>query len=100
MELMVFVFKNRLVDIEGFSFLFGNNIIYNIFFVRNFGIYFDMLLIMEKYCNELFKLCYFYLRNIGCIRNYIIEDVCKMFVNVFVIFCLDYGNVLFVGINK
>lgn len=58
-----------------------------------------MLLIMEKYCNELFKLCYFYLRNIGCIRNYIIEEVCKMFVNVFVIFCLDYGNVLFVGIN-
>lgn len=99
-ELMVFAPKNRLADIEGLSLSFGNNTIHNTPFVRNLGTYFDTSLTMEKHCNELSKSCYFHLRNIGRIRNYITEEACKTLVNALVTSRLDYGNALLVGTNK
>jgi hypothetical protein len=41
-----------------------------------------------------FKSCYFHLRNVGRIRNYITEDTCKTLVNSLVTSRLDYGNAL------
>lgn len=97
---MIFATKTRSVEIEAFSLSFGNNIIHNTPFVKNLGTYFDTSLTMEKHCNALSKSCYFHLRNIGRIRNYITEDACRTLVNALVTSRLDYGNALLVGINK
>ena len=55
---------------------------------------------MENHCNTLTKSCYFHLRNIGRIRNYITEDACKTLVNSLVTSRLDYGNALLIGTTK
>ena len=55
---------------------------------------------MEKHSNTLTKSCYFHLRNIGRIRNYITEDACKTLVNSLVTSRLDYGNALLIGTSK
>lgn len=99
-ELMIFAPKNRLVEIEGLSLSFGDNTIHNTPFVKNLGTYFDTSLTMEKHCNALSKSCYFHLRNIGRIRNYITEDAAKTLVNALITSRLDYGNALLLGINK
>ena len=93
-ELMIFAPKHRAKEPTYFSISFGGNIIHNTLYVKNLGAYFDRTLSMEKQCNAIARSCYFYIRNIGSIRPFISEDVCKMLVNALVIFRLDYSNAL------
>jgi hypothetical protein len=73
---------------------FEGTIVTNASFVKNIGIFFDMTLCVQKQASAITKLCYFQIRNIGHIRLYITEDVCKTLVCALVTTRLDYGNAL------
>ncbi|CAC5406528.1 unnamed protein product [Mytilus coruscus] len=53
---------------------FDGSIVSNASVVKNLGVYFDRTLSMEKQVNAVTKSCYFQIRNIGRIRQYITED--------------------------
>ena len=67
--------------------------------VKNLGVHFDSSLTMEKQVNCIAKSCYYQIRNIGRIRQYITTDACKTLVHSLVTSRLDYGNALLCGIS-
>ena len=60
--------------------------------VKNLGVYFD------RQVNVISSACYYPIRNIGRIRQYITTDVCKTLAHALVTSRLDYGNALLYSI--
>lgn len=67
--------------------------------VKNLGVHFDSTMTMEKQVNAVAKSCYFQIRNIGRMRQFITTDACKTLVHSLVTSRLDYGNALLYGIS-
>jgi len=65
---------------------------------RNLGVIQDQHLTMEAHINSICKTCYFHLRNIGAIRQYISSDACKTIVQATITSRLDYANSLLYGL--
>ena len=55
---------------------------------------------MEAQVNAICKSCYFHLRNIGAIRQYITTDACRTLVQSSVTSRLDYANSLLYGLPQ
>jgi len=53
---------------------------------------------MEKQANYICKSCYYQIRNIEFIRNYINDETCKTLVQALIISRLNYGNALLYNI--
>jgi hypothetical protein len=68
--------------------------------VRNLGAIQDRHLTMEAQVNTICKSCYYHLRNIGAIRQYITTDACRTLVQATVTSRLDYANSLLYGIPQ
>ena len=98
-ELILFSPKNRVKEFSNCHLLFDGSIVSNASVVKNLGVYFDRTLSMEKQVNGITKSCFFQIRNIGRIRQYITEDPCKTLVCSLVKSRLDYRNTLLYGVN-
>ena len=68
--------------------------------MRSLGVYLDSSLTIDKQVNAVSRACYYQIRNIGCIRQFITTDACKTLVNSLVTSRLDYGNALLYRIPK
>ena len=60
----------------------------------------DSGLTMEKQVNAISKSCFYHIRNIGKIKQYITNDACKILVQALVTSRLDYGNALLQGLPQ
>ena len=60
----------------------------------------DCGLTMEKQVNAISKSCFYHIRNIGKVRQYITNDACKILVQALVTSRLDYGNALLQGLPQ
>ena len=49
---------------------------------------------MDKQVGSISKSCFHWIRNIGCISNYITDDACKTLVQSLITSQLDYGNAI------
>ena len=65
---------------------------------RNIGVIFDSHLSGEKHVNNMTKVAFFLLRDMGRIRQFLTMDSAKTFVHAFVSSKLDYCNALLVGL--
>ncbi|PIK41221.1 reverse transcriptase-like protein [Apostichopus japonicus] len=79
-ELIIFSPKTQLKDDVTPHITVGTNTIYPASIVKNLGVYFDSHLTMETQVNHIIKSCYFHIRNIGRIRDFITTDACKILV--------------------
>ena len=68
--------------------------------VKNLGVHLDKSLTMEKQVNAVTKSCFYHIRNLAAIRPYITRECCRILVHSLVTSRLDYGNVLFNGLNQ
>ncbi len=68
--------------------------------VRNLGVNQDCHLTMEAQVNTICRSCYFHLRNISSIRQYITTDACRTIVQATVTSRLDYANSLLYGLPQ
>ena len=68
--------------------------------VRNLGIIFDSQMSMSPQVTGLCKTITFQLRNISRIHRFLDFDTCHHVIRSLVLSRLDYGNALFLGINK
>ena len=66
--------------------------------VRNLGVVFDSQLTMQAQVNSICKACYFHLKNIKCIRNYLSKSATSCLVHALISSRLDYCNSLLSGI--
>ncbi|KAK2141457.1 hypothetical protein LSH36_1095g00036 [Paralvinella palmiformis] len=76
----------------------ADSVVNAVHYVRNLSVYLDSSLTMGKQVNAVSRACYYQIRNIGCIRQFITTDVCKTLVNSLVTSRLDYSNALLYGI--
>ena len=60
----------------------------------------DSGLTMKKQVNAISKLCFYHIRNIGKVRQYIKNDACKILVQALVTSRLDNGNALLQGLPQ
>ena len=97
-ELIIFAPKHRVNVFSDCSLSFGGNVVTSSDVVKNLGVYMDKTLSMSKQVSEVSKSCFFHIRNIGRIRQYITDDACKTLVCSLITSRLDYGNVLLHGI--
>jgi hypothetical protein len=67
--------KHRAKELTDFSISFGGNIIHDTPYANYCGAYFYRTLSMEKQCNVIARSCYFHIRNIGCIRPFLVFRV-------------------------
>ena len=98
-ELIVFTSKNHSDKVCDVSINVGGNTTYGSTSVRNLGVFLDSQLTMKTHVNQVTKSCYYQLRNIGTIRNYITDQVCKTLVQALVTSRMDYGNALLYDIT-
>ncbi len=62
--------------------------------VRNLGVMMDSVFNMEDHITSVCRSCYFHLRNIGAIRQYLDSDTAAQIIHSFVTSRLDYCNSL------
>ena len=79
-ELILFTPKTHVKEFSTCHLSFDGTIVSNASVLKNLGIYFDRTLSMEKQVNAVTKSCYYHIRNIGRIWQYITEDACKTLV--------------------
>ncbi len=60
----------------------------------------DCHLTVEKQVNAISKACYFPLRNIGQIRQYIMDGGCKILVQTLIMSRIDYTNALLYDVSQ
>ena len=60
----------------------------------------DSGLTMAKHVNAISKSCFYHIRNIGKVRQYITNDACKNLVQALVTSRLDYGSALLQGLPQ
>ena len=99
-ELILFTPKTRVKKFSNCHLSFDGTIVSNASVVKNLDVYFDRTLSMEKQVNAVTKSCYYQIRNIDRIRQYITEDACKTLVCSLVTSRLDYGNALLFEVNS
>ena len=68
--------------------------------VRNIGAMLDSTLTMQAHVNNISKSCYYQIRNLSKIRNYLSEESCQTLTHAFVSSRLDNMNALLHGVNK
>ena len=78
----------------------GKNIVSAASSVKNVGAYFDTSLTTERQVNAISKACYYQIRNIGHIMQYITLDACKTLAHALMSSRLDYGNAFLYGVFK
>ena len=66
--------------------------------VRLLGVYVDEAMSFEAHIGNVVRTCFFQLRKLKAIRNYIPLDTAKTSVNAFVVTKLDYCNSLLAGV--
>jgi len=66
--------------------------------VKILGVHFDTSLTMERQVNAIYKACYYQIRNIGHIRQYITLDACKTLAHALITSRLNYSNALLYGL--
>jgi hypothetical protein len=96
-ELIVFSSKQNNNKTNNMSITVGENEVKCAHAVRNLGVILDSNLNMEKQVNSITKSCFYQIRNIGRIRQYITDEACKTLVQALIISRLDYGNSLLQG---
>lgn len=97
-ELIVFSSKFNAKKTSEVSMNVGDSRVNAVDSVCNLGVILDSCLNMEKQVNAVTKSCFYQIRNIGRIRQYITEEACKTLVQALVISRLDYGNALLHGL--
>ena len=60
----------------------------------------DSALTMEKQLNAISKSCFYHIRIISKVKQYITNDVCKILDQALVTSRLDYGNALLQGLHQ
>ena len=91
-ELIVFSSKHRIRRVNDLSLTIGGRLLRAVQSVRNLGVIMDSGLTMEKQVNAISKSCFYHIRNIGKVRQYITNDACKILVQALV--TSRYGNAL------
>ena len=99
-ERIVFSSKHRILRVNDLSLTIGGRLLHAVQSVRNLGVIMDSGLTMEKQVNVISKSCFYHIRNIGKIRQYITNDACKILVQALVTSRLDYGNALLQGLPQ
>ena len=99
-ELIVFSSKHRIRRVNNLSLTIGGRLLHAVQSMRNLGVIMDSGLTMEKQVNAISKSCFYHIRNIGKIRQYITNDACKILVQALVTSRLDYGNELLQGLPQ
>ena len=99
-ELIVFSSKFNAKKTNEVSITVGDSRVNAVQSVRNLGVILDSNLNMEQQVNAITKSCFYQIRNIGRIRQYITEEACKTLVQALVISRLDYGNALLHGLPQ
>ncbi len=61
--------------------------------------FFDKELKMDKQISDVSRMYFHHLRNISWIRNFLMDEACKAFLQDFVISRLDYANALLYGVS-
>jgi hypothetical protein len=92
-DLIVFAPKHKGTSFDT-NLEFGSSVVHAVPFVKNLGVLFDTNFTMKRQVNAVVKACYYQIRNIGSIRQYLTQDACKTLVNSLVTSRLDYGNAL------
>ena len=69
-------------------------------FARNLGVAFDNTLSFEKQVNLICKSCFYHIRRIAKIREYLSDDSTATLIHAFISCRLDYGNALLYGLPK
>ena len=67
---------------------------------RNIGVFFDKHMSLEKLVTSTCKTCFFHLRNISRIRDYLSLADTEKLVHAFITCKLDYANLLLYGLPK
>ena len=98
-ELIVFSSKH-LRRVNDVSLTIGGRLLHAVQSVRNIGVIMDSGLTMEKQVNAISKSCFYHIRNIGKVRQYITNDACKILVQALVTSRLSYGNALLQGLPQ
>ena len=93
-EIMVLGTSQKLKCLETSSINFGDVKIDFKDNVKNLGVYFDSQLTMSHQINSLLKICYFELRKVSHIRQFLSYDVASQLVTSLVLLRLDYCNCL------
>ena len=93
-EIMVLGTSQKLKCLETSSINFGDVKIDFKDNVKNLGVYFDSQLTMSHQINSLLKICYFELRKVSHIRQFLSYDVASQLVTSLVLSRLDYCNCL------
>ena len=92
--------KHRIRRVNDLSLTIGGRLLHAVQSVRNLGVIMDSGLTMEKQVNAISKSCFYHIRNIGKVRQYITNDACKILVQVQVTSHLHYGNALLQGLPQ
>ena len=99
-ELIVFSSKHRIRRVNDLSLTIGGRLLHAVQSVRNIIVIMSNGLAMEKQVNAISKSCFYHIRNIGKVRQYITNDACKNLVRALVTSRLDYGNALLQGLPQ
>jgi hypothetical protein len=99
-ELIVFSSKYKTTDTSQMYINVGDSKVQAVDSVRNLGIILDKNMSMEKQVNSISKSCFYQIRNIGQIRQYLSKDACKTITQALVTSRLDYGNALLHGLPQ
>ena len=99
-ELIVFSSKHRIRRVNDLSLTIGGRLLHAVQSVRKLGVIMDSSLTMEKQVNAISKSCFYHIRNIGKVRQYITNDACKILVQALVTSRLDHGNALLQGLPQ
>ena len=84
-------------NVNDLSLTIGGRLLHAVQSVRYLGVIMDSGLTMEKQVNVISKSCFYHIRNISKVRQYITNDACKILVQALVTSRLDYGNALLQG---
>ena len=97
-ELMIFGTRSKLYKVPSLSLEVGETKIESSETTRNLGVTFDPEMNMVQRINNVCRVSYMHLRNIGCIRKFLTTDATKALVNAYVTSRRDYGNALLAGL--
>ena len=68
-------------------------------YVKTLGVLYDKNLSMEKQVSEICKVCYFHLRRLGRIRNYLDIELKILLIKSYILSKLDYCNIILANIS-
>ena len=99
-EIILFSKKSMENLFGNISLSFGGSVIQPVKKVKNLGCWLDNTLSMDTHAQAIVRSCYFQLRKIQHIRQYLSDDALRTIIHSLVISKLDYGNALLAGAPK